>query len=133
MPGFVNVLGTFRGTWDQADENLVGLVTCAADIFSNITYREIQWPGMLITGKICEVSLVGCTNSWHNRLSTWDLFLGILPLITRVDLGEHSATLRVGQVHRFEFEVWLNCVGMDFSAVIMCVGLGFSPAEPYAL
>jgi len=41
MPGFVNVLDTLRGTWNQPDRNPGAVFGCAADSFSNITYCEI--------------------------------------------------------------------------------------------
>jgi len=48
MPGFVNVVGTLRGTLGQPEKNPGTRFKCAADIFSNITDCEIQLPGMLI-------------------------------------------------------------------------------------
>ena len=108
MPGFVNVLGTFRGTWDPPDKNPGALFWCMVDSFSNITNCEIQRPGMLIARKIGQVSLVECTYDWHNRRSCRKLILCIPPPIARVHLTVDSTTLRVSEVHRFEIEVRLK-------------------------
>jgi len=108
MPGFVNVLGTIRGTWEQPDKNTGALCWCAADIFSNITNCEIQQLGMLITRKISQVSLVGCTYHWHNCHSCRNLILCIPLPIARVHLAVDSMTLRVSNAHRFQMEVRLK-------------------------
>jgi len=112
MPCLVNVFGTFRGTWDQPDKNPGTLFQCMADIFSNITNCEIQRPGMLISRKIGQVSLVGCTNDWHHRRSGRMLILCIPPPISRVHLAVDSMTLRVSEAHWFRIEVrliWEMC------------------------
>ena len=108
MPGFVNVFGTFQGTWDQADKNPDVLLRCKADIFSNITYREIQWPGMLMAPKISQVSLVRCPNDWHHSHSGLTLIWGGPPPIARVRLNVDLTTLRVCKAHQFEIEVCLK-------------------------
>jgi len=108
MPCFVYVFGTFRGTWDQAYENPNALFRCTADICSNITYREIERPRMLIAGRICPLSLVGCTNDWHNRRSGRKLIVCIPPPIAYVHLALYSTALRVSEVHRFKIKVCLK-------------------------
>jgi hypothetical protein len=108
MPCFVIVFDTFQGTWDQADEDPGVPFCCTANVFSNITYREIQRPGMLIAQKISPVSLVGCTNDRHNRHSGRKLIFGIPPPITSVHLAIHSTTLGVCKVHQFEIELCLK-------------------------
>jgi hypothetical protein len=108
MPGFVNVRGTLPGTWDQPNNNPYAVCRCAAVIFSNITDCEIQWPGMLITRKIDQVSLLRWTFDWHNRLSSRKLILWIPPPITHVHLIVDSTTLRVSEVHRFKTKVHLK-------------------------
>jgi len=89
-------------------ESRRALVWRTADIFSNITNREIQRPGMLIARKIAQVSLVGCTDDWHNRRSGRELILCISPPIARVHLAVDSTTLRVSEAHRFKIEVHLK-------------------------
>jgi len=108
MPSLVNVFGTFRGTWDQPDNDPAALLRCTADIFSNITNCEMQRPGMLIARKIGQVSLVGCTNEGHNRCCSRKLIWCIPPPIARVHLAVDSATLRVSEAHRSKIEVRLK-------------------------
>jgi hypothetical protein len=108
MPCFVNILGTFRGSSDQANENRRALGRFMVDICSNITYREIQQSGMLIARKISQVSLVGCTNDWHSRRSGRKLIFGIPRPIARVHLAVDSTTLRVCEAHQFKVEVCLK-------------------------
>jgi hypothetical protein len=81
IPFFFNVFGTFPWSWDHANVNPGLLFRCLADIFLNITHGEIQWPGILITWNIGQVSLVGCTNDWHNCHSGRILTLCIPPLV----------------------------------------------------
>ena len=81
MPCIMDILGTFRGTWNQRNENAGAPDWCTADIFSNVTNRDIQRPGMLIAWKLGQVSLVGCTNDWHNRRSGRKLILHIPPAV----------------------------------------------------
>ena len=104
----VNVFGTFRGTWNWPNMNPGELFWCMADISSNITNCEIQRPDMLITRKICQVSLVGCTYDWHNRRSGVQLILCIQPPITCVHLAVDSMTLRVSEAHWYKIEVSLK-------------------------
>jgi hypothetical protein len=108
MPGIVNVLGTFRGTWNQADRNAGVLLWCTADISLNLPYREIQWPGMLLARNHFEVSLVRYTNDWNNRRSGRKLILGIQPPIPRIDPAIYSTTPRVCEMHQLEIEVCLK-------------------------
>jgi hypothetical protein len=63
---------------------------------------------MLITRKIGQVSLVGCTFDWHNRRSGRTLILRIPPPTARVHLAEDSSTLGVSKAHRFKIEVCLK-------------------------
>jgi hypothetical protein len=79
-----------------------------ADIFSHIANCEIQQPCMLIARKISQVSLVGCTNDWHNRRSGRTLNLCMPPPIAGVHLAVESTTLRVSKVHWFKTEVRLK-------------------------
>jgi hypothetical protein len=74
----------------------------------NITNPEIQWPGMLIIRKICGVSLVQCSNDWHNSCSGRKLILCIPALIGHVNLAVYSMTLRVCKVHWFKIEAYLK-------------------------
>jgi hypothetical protein len=113
MPWFVNIIGTLQGTWDQPDENSGALIWCAADIFSNITNCEIQWPVLLIARKICQVSLVRCPYDSHTCRPCRELILGIPPPIVHVDLAVDSTTLAVSEAHPFKLEVrlkWEMCL-----------------------
>jgi len=73
MPCLSSVFGTFQGTGDQPNENPGALFRCLADIFLNVINCEMQWPGILITQMIGQLSVVGCTNDWHNHCwtGTW--------------------------------------------------------------
>jgi len=73
-----------------------------ANIFLNITNCEIQWPAMLIAQRIGQVSLVGCTNDWHNGHSSRKLILWIPPPIASVNLAVDLMTLRVSEAHWFK-------------------------------
>jgi len=63
MPCLVSIFGTFWRAGDQLNKNPGVLLRCMADMFSNITDREIQWPGMVAARNIGQVGLVGCTNA----------------------------------------------------------------------
>jgi hypothetical protein len=66
------------------------------DIFSNITDRDIQRPGMLVAQKISQVGPVGCTNDWHNHPSSRTLILHIAPvtpLVLQEDFRDHTGLL----------------------------------------
>ena len=83
-----------------------------ADIFLNITNREIPQPGMLIAKKIGQVSLVGCTNYLHNRCSGRKLIMRIPPPVAGILLTVYLATFRVCKAHWFKVEVhpkWEMC------------------------
>jgi len=108
MPCLVNIFGTFRRTGDQPNKNPGALFRCTADIFSNITDREIQRPGMLVAREIGQVGLVRCKNDRHNRRSSRKLILRIPPPIACVHLAVYSATFRVCKAHRFKIEVRLK-------------------------
>jgi hypothetical protein len=108
MPYVVCVIGNFQGTCDQADEHPGTLVRCLVDIFSNITYREIQWQGMMIARKLCQMDLVGSTNDGHSCHSGRNSILCISPLMAQVHLTVDSTTLRVWEAQRFEIEVCLK-------------------------
>jgi len=58
MACLVSIFGTFRRTGDQPNKNQGAHFKCTADIFSSITEREIQRPGMLVARKIGQVGLV---------------------------------------------------------------------------
>jgi len=107
-PCIICIFGTFQGTGDQPKKNPGTLSRCTADIFSNITDRDSQRPGMPIAWKIGPVRLVGCTNDWHNSLCGRKLILRIPPPVAGVDLTVYSVTLRVGEVHRFKIQVRLK-------------------------
>jgi len=100
--------GTFRGTWDQPDKNPGAHSWYTADIFSNITDREIQRPGMRIAQKIGQASLVGCKYDWHNRRSGRKLILCIPPPIARGHLAVGSMTLGLSEAHWFKIKVRLK-------------------------
>jgi len=108
MPCFIYVFGTFWGTWDQADENPGTHFMCTADIFSNVTYHEIQRPGILIARKFCHVSLVGCTNDRHNCRFGSKLILSIPLRNSCVQLAVDSTTLRLCEAHWLEIGVCLK-------------------------
>jgi len=108
MQCFVNLFGTFRGTWNPRDKNPVVVYRCLPDIFWNIMNREIQAPGVPIARTICQVSLIRCTYDWHNCRSGRKLILCIPPPVSRVHLTVDSTTLRVSEAHRFHFEVCLK-------------------------
>jgi hypothetical protein len=105
MPCCAYVSSTFRGTIDQANENPGACFRCTAEIFLNITYREILWPGLLISRQIYQVSILGYTNDWHNRRSWRKLIMCIPPPIACVHLAAVSTTLRVRKAHLFKIEV----------------------------
>jgi hypothetical protein len=108
MPCFVNDFGTFRRIWDQAEKNPGALVRYAMDMFSNITYHEIQRPSWLIAGKICHVGHFRCTYDWHNHCSGWKLIQSTPPPITLVHLAVESTTNRVRVAHQFKIKVCLK-------------------------
>ena len=108
MPCFVNIFGTFRGTWVQSDKNQGSPLRCPVDSISNITNYEIQWPGKLIARKIGQVSLVGGIYDWHNRRSGRKLILCIPPPVAHLHLAVDSTTVRVSEVHWFKIEVCLK-------------------------
>jgi len=104
MPCIVHIFGSFRGTWKQPNENPGALFWCTADIFWNITYREIQRPGMLVARKIGQVSLVGCTNDWHKCRSGRKLILHIPPPVASVHHTVYSVTFRVCEAYWFKIQ-----------------------------
>jgi len=108
MPGFVNVLGTFQGTWNQPAKYRGPLFWCVVDIFLDITNCEIKWPGMLIARKISQVSLVGYTYDWHTCRYGSKLILCIPSPTAGLHLAVDSMTLRVSELHRFKIEVHLK-------------------------
>jgi hypothetical protein len=63
---------------------------------------------MLIARKFTEVSLVGCTNDWHNCRSGRKLILRIPPPIARVHLAVDSTTLRDSEAHQLEIDLCLK-------------------------
>ena len=69
MPYLISIVGTFWGSGDQPNENPGTLYRCPADVSTNITNHDIQWPGMLTAQKIGQVSHVRCINNWHNHRS----------------------------------------------------------------
>jgi len=83
-PCLFGVFTTFWGMGDQQNENPDALFKCAADIFSNITSCEIQRPLTRIARKIGQVSIVECTNPWHNHHSGRESILHIPSPITHV-------------------------------------------------
>jgi len=108
MPCLVYAFEPLQWTWDQADKNPGVCFRCLADIFLNITYHEIQQPGMLIARKISQVSIVLCTNDWHNHRFSRKLILGIPQPIVRIHLAVDSMNLRVSEAHRFKILVCLK-------------------------
>jgi len=108
VPCFVDVFGTIRGTWDQSDDNPGMLFRCPADICSNITNCDVQWPGVLITRKIGQVSLVGCMYDWYNRCSGRKFILSIPKPDAQIHLAVDSTTVGVSKVHWFKMEVCLK-------------------------
>jgi hypothetical protein len=100
--------GTFRGTWDPSNKNPFALYRCSADIFWNITNREIQWPGLLIARKFGQLSLVGCTHDGHNCSSCWKLILHISPQIACIHLTVYLAIFAASTVHWIKIEVCLK-------------------------
>jgi len=81
-------------------------------MFSNITNREIQLPGMLISRNIGQAGHLRCTYDWHNRRSGRKSILFIPPPIALDHLTVGSTTLRVSGVDRFKIEVcqkWEMC------------------------
>jgi len=108
MPCLVSILGTFWGTWNQPNDSAGAICRCMTDILSNIATCEIQRPGMVIAQRIGQVSLVGCTNEWHDCHSGRKLILLVPPPISCVRLAEYSAIFPVCEVHRFKIEVCLQ-------------------------
>ena len=105
MPCLVSIFGTFWKSGHQPNNNPGVLFRCTADIFSNISDPDIQWPGMLIARKISQVGPVGCTNDWHNSRSSRKMILCIPPQIACVHLAVYSATFRVWKAHRLKIEL----------------------------
>jgi hypothetical protein len=83
-----------------------------ANIFSDLTNYETTQPSMLNAWNICQVSLVRCTNDWHNRHSGWKLILHIPTTVAGVDFTIYSATSYVCNAHWFKIKVlqyWGKC------------------------
>jgi len=110
MRWLVSIIGTFRGTGDQPNNDPGARFRCAAAIVLNSTNREIQRPGMLVAQTIGQVGLVGCTNNWHNRHSGRKLIMPIPASIVHVDLAVYSATFRVYKVNCCKIGVRLKSV-----------------------
>ena len=108
MPCLGRIFGTFWGAGVQRNENSGVWIRCLRDIFLSISYRDIQWPAMLIAQTICQVSLVRCTNDWHNRRCGRKPISHIPQPVAFVDLAVYSVTFRVCVVHWFKFEVGLK-------------------------
>jgi len=104
----VSIFGIFPINEDQPNKNPGAWFRCTADIFSNSTNREIQWPGMLVAREICTVGLVGCTNDWHNCRSSRKLILRITPPILCIHLAVYLVTYRVCKAYGFKIEVHLK-------------------------
>jgi len=107
MPCVVHIFSTFQGTWNQSYENPDAVFECTADMFMHSTNCELQQPGMLITRSIVQVSLVRCTNEWHNHRSARKPILRILPPLNSVNLSVYLANFRVCEAHQFKIEVCL--------------------------
>jgi len=108
MPCIVSIFGTVWWKEDQPNQDAGARFRCTVDIFSNITYSVIQRPGMLVSQRIGQVGLVGCTNDWHNPRSSRRLIMHIPPPIACVHLAVYSATFRVYEEHQFKIEVCLK-------------------------
>ena len=74
----------------------------------NILNCEILRAAMVIARKIEHVSLVICTNDWHNRRSSMKLNWYIPPPIASVHLAVNSTALTISETHQFEIEVLLE-------------------------
>jgi len=66
MSCLVYVYVTLLGKCDWRNHNREALYSWVEDVFSDIAKCEVQWPVMLISQKIAQVVLIGCTNYWHN-------------------------------------------------------------------
>ena len=108
MPCLVCIFGTFQCTGDQPNKNPGALFRCTADIFWNITDREIQPPGMLVAWMICQVGLVRCTNDSHNDHFGRKMMLRIPLPIAHVHLAIYFAPFWVHKAHQFTIEVSLK-------------------------
>jgi hypothetical protein len=108
MPCFTSVFGTFRGTWDQSDENPAAQFMLLVDIFWNITNCDILWPGMLIAWNSGPLSFVGSTYNGHNCRSGWKLILCILLPLADIHLAVDLTTIRVSKAHWFKIGVCLK-------------------------
>jgi hypothetical protein len=86
----------------------VPVIMSQGDIILNSTNREIQCVGILIPGKIGQVSLVGQTNDWNNRLSGSKLILWIPPPDAHVYLAMNLVTFHVNEGHRIKIKVYLK-------------------------
>jgi len=104
MPYLISIFVSFRGTYDQPNKTPDALFWCVANTLLNISNGEIQWPGMLITWNICQVSLVGCTNNWHNGRSSRKLILRMTPQIAHFHFASDWATFRVSKVEQCNME-----------------------------
>jgi hypothetical protein len=92
---------TFQGIWNLPNEHPGTAFMCTADMFLNISNREIQRTGMFISSNISQVHLVICTNDLHNRHLGRKLSLRIPPTVTCILLGVYSAILWVREAHWF--------------------------------
>jgi len=108
MPCHLIIFSTVRKTGDQPNKDPGGLLRSTVVILSKITNREIQRPGMLVAQNISQVSLVRCTNDWHNRHSSREQILRIPPPITFGHLAGYSVTFLVYKAHRFKIEARLK-------------------------
>ena len=108
VPCFVNVFNTFWGTCDWPIKNPGKMFRYLVDMFLNIPKCEIQRPDMLITQKMGQMSLVGCTYDCHKCRSWRTLIMCILPPITCIYLAADSTTLRVSKAPWFRIVVWVK-------------------------
>jgi len=108
MPCLVSIFAIFQETEDWPNENPAVLFMCLVDIFLNIANSEIQWPDLLLTGKIDQVTLAGCLDDWHNRRLGRNSTLHIPPPITHFHVTVYSAISRMCKVHQFNIMVHLK-------------------------
>jgi len=95
----------FGGTGDEPNKDLGVLFSCPADIILNITNCEILRRCMLIVRKIGQVSLVRCTNDWHNCRSGMTLILHIPPPISSVHFAVNCPAFQACEEHWFNIKV----------------------------
>jgi len=102
-------MASFRGPWISPLRTHVRFNRERWIVFFGTTNCEIQQWGMLIARKIDQVSLVICTNPWHNHWCSRELILHVPSAISHIHLTVHLMPHGISKVHRFTMVMRLNC------------------------